>query len=184
MQRVRDGDSAAFRTLFEKYSSSLARYCGRFVGNLARGEELSQDAFVQMFQARERWEPRARVSTWIYTIAHNLCLNEIRRAEHRGKPRSLDAAPEDGGFTQEIADPAARPAEEVAAGGELEVRLRDLLADLPAAQRSALVLSRCEGLRYQEIAEVLGCSEQAVKSLVFRATQRLKEGLKEYVDEP
>ena len=66
-------------------------------------------------------------------------------------------------------------------GRELEIRVRSLVAELPAAQRSALILSRVDGLRYQEIGEILECSEQAVKSLIFRATRALKEGLKDYV---
>lgn len=180
MLRVRDGDREAFRALFEKHSRAVTRFAANFVGVPARGEELAQEVFLQVYRARERYEPRARFSTWLYTIAHNLCLNEVRRFDYRGRIETLDRDdPEaEGPRIPEPADPAALDGEAVVAGRELEVRLRRLVAELPESQRTALILSRVDELRYQEIGEILDCSEQAVKSLIFRATRALKEGLK------
>jgi len=182
MLRVREGDREAFRALFEKYARPVARFAANFTGIPARGEELAQDVFLQVYRARDRYEPRAKFSTWLYTIAHNLCLNEVRRFDYRGRLEPLDRDdPEEGSRPLELADPAALDGEAVASGHELEARLRELVADLPASQRTALILSRVDELRYQEIGEILSCSEQAVKSLIFRATRTLKEGLREYV---
>ena len=182
MVLVRDGDREAFRTLFERHVGPVARFAAHFLGNPARGEEIAQDVFLQLYRARERYEPRARFSTYLYTIAQNLCRNEVRRPEFKNRAEPLDRDHE---TPLDVADVApAGPAgegEAEASGRELAERLRILLAELPEAQRAALILSRSEELRYQEIGEILNCSEQAVKSLIFRATRRLKEGLTEYL---
>jgi RNA polymerase sigma-70 factor (ECF subfamily) len=186
MLRVRDGDREAFQVLYEKYVQAMIRFAANFIGTRARAEELAQEVFLQVYRARDRYEPRAKFSTWLYTIAHNLCLNEVRRFEYRGKLESLDRDDTDPDRPPrpELADTAALDGESTLATKEVEQRIRELVASLPESQRTALILSRSESLRYQEIGEILSCSEQAVKSLIFRATQRLKEGLRGYVEEP
>jgi len=180
MARVRAGDREAYRELYEKHLPAVVRYATNFTRNRARAEELGQDIFLQVYRARERWEPRARFTTWLYTIAHNLCLNEVRRFDYRGRVDPLDGP--DG---QPLDPPDARAVagDAAASARELEDRLRELVAGLPENQRTALVLSRVEDMRYDEIGTVLGCTEQAVKSLIFRATRRLKEGLKEWTQD-
>jgi RNA polymerase sigma-70 factor (ECF subfamily) len=181
MLRVKEGDREAFRALFEKHSGSVARFAAGFVGGAARADELMQDVFLQVYRARERYEPKAKFSTWLYTIAHNLCLNEVRRHDHRSR---VDLASEDEDAPAwEPSDPQALEGEGYSAQRELEGRVAELIARLPEAQRTALVLSRVEELRYQQIGEILSCSEQAVKSLIFRATQSLKAGLKGYLED-
>ncbi len=182
MARVRAGDDLAFRQLFERHSAAVVRYVNGFAGNLARAEEITQEVFLRVHRARARWEPRARFTTWLYTIAQNLSRNEVRRPERRILVEAVrpgeDAEPVD------FVDPAAVSGEEHARLGELQDRVRGLLSELPEAQRSALFLSRVEGLRYEEVGEVLGISEEAVKSLIFRATRRLRAGLKDWLGEP
>jgi len=181
MLRVKEGDREAFRALFEKHSGPVARFAAGFVGSSARADELTQDVFLQVYRSRERYEPRARFSTWLYTIAHNLCLNEVRRHDHRSR---VDVADPDGDAPAwDPHDPMAAEGEGYSAQRELEERLAALIAGLPEAQRTALVLSRVEELRYQQIGEILSCSEQAVKSLIFRATRSLKAGLKGYLED-
>ena len=182
MLRVQEGDREAFRQLFEKHASAVARFAAGFVGSSARADELTQDVFLQVYRTRERYEPRAKFSTWLYTIAHNLCLNEVRRHDYRSRvDPDADRDGDEPGW--DPSDPLPREGESYSAQRELEDRVAELIRELPEAQRTALVLSRVEELRYQQIGEILSCSEQAVKSLIFRATQRLKAGLKGYLED-
>ena len=182
MLRLQSGDQDAFQELFQKFSPRVLQYTRRLVGSEARAEEVTQDVFVQVFRFRQRYRPESRFSTWLYTIATNLCLNEIRRPERRlrvdlWKERNDEERRE----SPQLADPAAITPEEGAAGRELARQLEAAVGDLPPKQRAALLLSRVDGLAYRDVAEALGCTEGAVKALLFRATQSLKKTLREYL---
>ena len=183
MLRFRAGDDEAFRELFEKHSRAIVNFAYHFVGSRPRAEELAQDVFLQVYRAGPRYEPQAKFTTWLYRIATNACLNEVRRPEHRFKKRPLEYQPEDSRERGEIAfpDPQAVRGESALAGRELEARIRDVLAKIPANQRAALVMSRVDGMAYCDVAEALDCSESAVKSLVFRATATLRKELEEFL---
>src|SRR3990172_5179273 len=109
MLRFRDGDEEAFRELFEKHSRAIVNFAYHFVGNRQRAEELAQDVFLQIYRAGARYEPQAKFTTWLYRIATNACLNEVRRPEHRYRKRPLEYQQEDSRDRAEIAfpDPAA-----------------------------------------------------------------------------
>jgi RNA polymerase sigma-70 factor (ECF subfamily) len=179
MQRVRGGDMAAFRDLFAKYGEAVLNFAYRFVSNRHRAEELTQDAFLQIYRARDRYEPKARFSTYLYRVVTNLCLNELRRFEYQGRTEPLEGRPladgEEG--IRELPDEEIPAIEDRLAGVETGVRIQKVLDKLPANQKSALLLSRVEGLSYQEVAECLDTTESAVKSLIFRATQALRSEL-------
>jgi RNA polymerase sigma-70 factor (ECF subfamily) len=162
------GDEAAFRALFERHARAMVNFCHHFVRDAARAEELAQDVFVKLYQAAPRYRPTARFKTFLYRIASNHCLNEVRRGEYA-------AGAAGAGRREEPPDPDALPSgdagpEAAAVGAALERAVGVLLGDLPEKQRAALVLCRLEGLSYEEIATVLGTSVPAVKSLVHRAT--------------
>jgi RNA polymerase sigma-70 factor (ECF subfamily) len=181
MLRVQAGDEAAFVDLFRKHSPRLMQFVRRHVGNDAVAEELAQDVFVQMYKARGRYRPEARFSTWLYTIATNLCLNERRRAEHQLRVWPNRPGADERAEDVDPPDRAAATVEQEVAGRELEGRLRFALQRLPPKQRAALLLSRVDGLAYRDVGEVLGCTEGAVKALLFRATQSLKRDLQEFL---
>lgn len=184
MRRVREGDSSAYRDLFHKHVEALVNFAYRFVGNRDRAEELAQDAFLQIFRARHRYEPRARFTTFLYRVATNLCLNELRRFEYQGKTEPLEGAPDPAGEegSRELPDDRLPTAEERLEGLEAANRIQNVLKRLPPNQRSALLLSRVEGFSYQEVAEILETSESAIKSLIFRATQTLREQLRDLLE--
>ncbi|MEA2624447.1 MAG: hypothetical protein QOD06_492 [Candidatus Binatota bacterium] len=181
MMRVRDGDHQAFHELFLKYRAPLLNFSNRFIGSVERSEELVQEAFLQIYRARERYEPQARLATYLYRVMINLCLNERRRFVYQGRIESLDRSknPEDDREGRQIADQTIPQVEDYVAGLEVAGKLKKLLKRLPPNQRAALLLSRIEGFSYQEVAGCLDTSVSAVKSLVFRATQTLREGLRE-----
>lgn len=184
MLRVRDGDTGAFRDLFDRHGEALANFTYRFVSNRARAEELAQDAFLQIFRARRRYQPKARFVTYLYRVATNLCLNELRRFEYRGKVEPLEGKPSDDASEgqRQIADEALPTAEESVAGQETAGRIEEVLGKLPENQRTALLLSRVEGFSYEEVAETLDTTVSAVKSLIFRATRTLRDDLEDLLE--
>jgi len=180
MQRVRDADDpGAFRELFNKHSEAVVNFAYRFVSSRMRAEELAQDAFLQIYRARSRYEAKARFTTYLYRVVTNLCLNELRRFDYQGKTEPLEGRPLEPGEEgiRELPDEDIPDAEDRLAGVETGTRIQKVLDRLPANQKSALLLSRVEGLSYQEVAECLETTESAVKSLIFRATQTLREQL-------
>jgi RNA polymerase sigma-70 factor (ECF subfamily) len=174
------GDEAAFRALYERNARAMVAFCHRFVRDPARAEELAQDVFVKLYGAADRYRPSARFRTFLYRIAANHCLNELRRPEHGARADDAAGAPAD---PDALPSGAANP-EEIARGAALERAVAAMLDRLPDKQRAALVLCRFEGLSYEEIAEVLGTTVSAVKSLVHRATVAAAEALAPYARAP
>jgi RNA polymerase sigma-70 factor (ECF subfamily) len=168
MLRTKAGDDVAFSELFERYAKRLVSFAYRIVHDRWRAEELVQDAFLQIYRARDRYSPCARFSTYIYRVVTNNCLNEIRRLDHE------KTVP---GETRVLADDTARGPDHLVANRQTVSRIADLVLDLPFKQRAALLLSRVEGFDHREVASCLGVSEFAVKSLVFRATRTLREAM-------
>jgi RNA polymerase sigma-70 factor (ECF subfamily) len=140
------------------------------VRDRARAEELTQDVFVRIYQAAERYEPSARFSTLIFAIAHNLALNELARAHHKRELRQ----PEEGAL--EALDPAPG-ADEALAAARTHALLERALGTLPERQRAALLLRSEQGLGFEVIAEALGTSVASVKSLIHRAREALHVAL-------
>jgi len=167
------GDEAAFDALFARFSGPLLGYLRRMVGEAAIAEELLQETFLRVARARERYTPDARFSTWIYTIATRLALNELRRSFRRAPHESTsDSGDADDGPGLQLA--AGQP------GVDDEAHLRrasseveEALAGLPERQRAALWLAAVEGRSYAEVADVLETTESSVKSLVHRARAAL-----------
>jgi RNA polymerase sigma-70 factor (ECF subfamily) len=173
MLAVRAGDGEAFDALFRRWSAPLLRYLNRMVWDRAAAEELVQEVFLRVHRSRERYSPDARFSTWIYRIATNLALNELRRPRYRAIHQSADAE-----GAQPIRDLAAAP-DDVAHARQLSERVEAEMNRLPEKQRAALWLAAVEGMSYAEVAEALEVSEKAVKALVHRARTTLAGKLPE-----
>jgi RNA polymerase sigma-70 factor, ECF subfamily len=185
MESVRDGDIEAFQVLFNKYSGAIVKFAYRFLGTRDRAEEVAQTAFLQLFRARKRYKPRARFATFLYRIAANLCLNELRRFDYSGKIESIDVpdGPDSssGMISERLPDnDTPGPAQRLACR-EAATEVKKVLEGLPPNQRMALLLSRVDGFSYQEVANSLDTSVSAVKSLIFRATATLRRDLAEIV---
>jgi RNA polymerase sigma-70 factor (ECF subfamily) len=182
MLRVQAGDQGAYRELFAKFAPRILQYTRRLVGSEARAEEVTQDVFVQVFRFRDRYRPEARFATWLFTIATNLCLNELRRPERHLRVDLWEKQREEPGDEgPPLPDRDAVDPESGAATRELARDLERAIAELPPKQRAALLLSRMDGLAYRDVGETLGISEGAVKALLFRATHALKARLKAHM---
>lgn len=182
MLKVREGDRSAFETLVEKYKQPVINLVARTIGDPTEAEDIAQHVFVQVYKAAHRYEVTAKFSTWLFTIARNLSLNELRRRS-RHPASSLDEtfADDDEHPIRQAPDTQAFGPTEQLLHGELEARLEEAIAALPEKQRTALLMCRHEEFSYEEIARVVGCSLSAAKSLIHRARETLKERLKPYL---
>ena len=165
MRRVGAGDAQAYRALSSRYLGPLLRYAARLLGDSAEAEDIVQETFLRLWQQAARFEPRAaKPRTWLYRIAHNLCVDRLRRRREVGSD-ALDQNP--GG---------ERPSG-LFDRKELAVEVQAALSALPERQRAALVLVHYEGLDNAEAASVLGCGVEAVESLLARGRRALREQL-------
>lgn len=182
MLRVQRGDREAFEELVERHRQPVFNFIQRTVRSVEDTEDLAQQVFVQVWKAAGRYRVAARFTTWLFTIARNLCLNEMRRrGRHPVESLEEPVTTSEGEVGREHAD-TGRPgvAEEVLLE-ELEGRIGVALAELPEAQRSAILLFREKEMAYEEIAEVLGVSVSATKSLIHRGRETLRRRLKAYL---
>ncbi|MBM3876936.1 MAG: sigma-70 family RNA polymerase sigma factor [Verrucomicrobia bacterium] len=181
MLRVKRGDRQAFEALVEKYKQPVANLIYRTLPDATEAQDLTQNVFIQVYKSRERYEVSARFSTWLFTIARNLCLNEIRRRT-RHPADSLDVThPEhDDQPLRQFEDVRMFAPPDSVLHGELEEKIREALTDLPEVQRTAILLFR-EDLAYEEIARILECSLSATKSLIHRGRETLRARLKPYL---
>ena len=182
MMRIKTGDSAAFAELVDKYKQPVINLACRMLRDVAEAEDIAQNVFLQVHKSAHRYEVSSKFSTWLFTIARNLCLNEIRRRT-RHPADSLDQTRDDADDQPlyQVEDKRVAPATEELLRDELVEKVDAALAMLPENQRTALLLCRQEELSYEEIATVLGCSLSATKSLIHRARETLKLKLKPYL---
>lgn len=183
MLQVRDDVQGAFEVLVERYQHRLVGVLVHLVGRIEEAEDLTQEVFLRVYRARKGYRPRAKFSTWLFTIANNLALNHLRG---KGKTTSTASGGDPSG-SQEF-----RPAEErvLAREGtpsaqmrkvELSEVIREAVDVLGEDQKMAVLLNKFEDMSYAEIAEVMGRSEAAVKSLLARARNHLREQLEPYL---
>jgi RNA polymerase sigma-70 factor (ECF subfamily) len=182
MLRVKRGDRAAFAGLVEKYQQPVLNFIHRTLRDETEAEDLAQNVFLQVYKSRSRYRRTAKFSTWLFTIARNLCLNEIRRRSRHPAESIEEAHAENEGQPQrQYEDKSQMAPPEKLLHGELAQKIEEALAELPENQRSAILLCRQDELSYEEIAEVLDCSLSATKSLIHRGRETLKEKLKRYL---
>lgn len=182
MLRVKQGDAGAFAELVDKYKQPVMNLACRMLRDPTEAEDLAQVVFVQAYKAAERYQVASKFSTWLFTIARNLCLNEIRRRS-RHPAESLEGRhpdQEDQPLPQFEDKSTASPPERLL-HAELDQKIDEALAALPENQRLAIALCRQEELSYEDIARVLGCSLSATKSLIHRGRETLKQKLKPYL---
>ncbi len=184
MLRVRDADdAAAFGELVERYQQRLVGILHHLLGHPDEAEDLAQEVFLRIYRSRQRYHPKAKFSTWLFTIANNLALN-VLRARQRKPAVSLPS--------QESGPLGPRPAERLVADAgpppgqrlqqqELAQVIRQALDTLNERQRMAVVLNKFEDMSYDEIARVMRMTTKAVKSLLSRARVRLRAALHPYL---
>lgn len=182
MLRVKRGDRDSFTELVERWKHPVIGFIHRTLPDPDEAEDLAQATFVQLWRTAGRYQPTARFSTFLFTIARNLCLNEIRRRVRHPADSLDEPRPDDEEHPlRQIEDRRQPAAGDEATRSELFRLVEEALSALPEKQRTALVLCREGELSYEEIAAVLDTSLQATKSLIHRARETLKARLKPYL---
>src|SRR5579864_8245258 len=175
MLRVRDGDQASFGLLLERHRGPVIHFLYRMVQSQAVAEELAQEVFLRIYKSRSTYEPTAKFTTWLFRIATHLGLNWIRDGRNEKLQESLDQETAEGA-TRQVADRAPTVEQELVYQAKLR-EVRQAIESLPSKQRAAVLMHKYEEMEYSEIANVLSCSESAVKSLLFRAYEHLRSRL-------
>ena len=185
MMDVKAGDASAFEELMTRNQSKVLSMLVHFAGSRAQAEDLTQEVFLKVYQARETYRPAAKFSTWLYRIVHNCALNAVRSKKR--KPELLFSGVENGEEGGKFEDNI------LAQSGYLPTRQYDkdeqremvqiALKSLEARQREVLLFRHFEYMDYRQIAEVMELTPEAVKSLLCRARQRLAEILTPYMQE-
>ncbi len=181
MDRVQGGDEAALGELMERWELPVKRLLARLVQNAAEADDLAQETFVRIWQQREKFRAGAEFRPWMFAIAVNLARNRLRWGRRRPtvslEEWSEGEKPETGG---------QRPENTVGAEGmerkERAVAVRDAVAALPVELREALVLFEYEELSHNEIATALGCTPKAVETRIYRAREKLRLGLRRWLN--
>jgi RNA polymerase sigma-70 factor, ECF subfamily len=183
MLQVKDDVQGAFEVLVERYQHRLVGVLVHLIGRVDEAEDLAQEVFLRIYRARKGYRPRAKFSTWLFTIANNLALNHLRS---KGRNPTVALGSEDTG-SQAIRPSDAKvlsrdgtPSSQMRQV-ELSDVVREALEGLGEDQKVAVLLNKFEEMSYAEIAEVMGRSEAAVKSLLARARTNLREQLEPYL---
>ncbi len=176
------GDESAFDKIVEAYSGQLFALFTRFLGPLPEREDLVQETFLRVIRSRDRYEPSARFSTYLYRIAFNLSVNRTERGDGI-EAQSLDVGDEDSRRARELPDVMSLEPSVALESGDVVQAVRSAIAALPETQRIAMILAKYEEMPYEQIAEVMGSTEKAIKSLVHRARENLRTRLAPYLQE-
>jgi len=184
MLQFKAGDQRAFHDLFDKHKKRVINYCFRYCGSAAVAEELAQETFMRVYKAAPRYRPKARFSTWLFKIAANVCLNEIRKPAYRAHTESLDDTAGQGEPQAGIPPSASEQAPDaLLESSEKNTLVQNAINRLPEQQRAALLLRVNEEFSYREIGLQINRSEGHVKTLIYRGRQRLKKMLGAYFGE-
>jgi RNA polymerase sigma-70 factor (ECF subfamily) len=183
MHQVRDDQPGAFEQLVEQYQHRLVAVMHHLVGNLAEAEDLAQEVFLRVYRARKKYRARSKFSTWLFTIANNLALNSLRARQR--KPvvplKTTDSGPLGPRPAEQLVhDHHSGPMQRMQRE-ELATVIQRALEGLNERQRVAVVLNKFEDMNYVEIAEVMGLTTKAVKSLLSRARMNLRVALVSYI---
>lgn len=186
MLQVRDDNAAAFEELVSRYQNRLITIFDHMIGKRDQAEDLAQEVFLRIYRARKRYTPRAKFSTWLFTIANNVASNALRTLSRRKEVTITSKAAIDSSAEpldhMAMASSGLMPTRRADNAEEAEM-VRTAISKLNERQRLALLLCKFEGMSYAEIADSMELSTPAVKSLLSRARTNLRVILEPYMDE-
>jgi RNA polymerase sigma-70 factor (ECF subfamily) len=183
MLDVKGGDEASFSELLQRYRTPVVNFLQRMVRDRATAEDLAQEVFLRIYRARKKYVPSAKFTTWLFRIATNLALNSLRDGRYHHLEVSLDAPADENTAPLDLPS-KGRAADERLMDQDRSAFIRRAIEKLPEKQRAAVMMHKFQEMDYSEISEALGCSESALKSLLFRAYETLRVELAPLVGVP
>lgn len=175
------GSDEALTMIFQRYKKPVLNYALRLLGNRADAEDATGEVFLVLFAKKYTYHPTAKFSTWLYTVARNVCITRLRKRKWTVSlfvKRDVESDPQE----WEIPDTSNLPGEELEKN-EIAQFVKKAIDKLPDEQKEALVLREYQEMSYEEIAKVLQCSIEKVKILIYRARERLRVELPSFVKE-
>lgn len=187
MLALQGGDEEAFSELVLRHRNAIVNLTHRYLRNRADAEDLTQEVFYRVYRARKRYRPEAKFTTWLYRVAVNACLNEVRNRKRRltwtatSLSGASDDAAEGGGLASRVADDTAVAPLDAVENQELREQVRAAVDELPERQRMAILLNKFHGLSYEELAETLDMTIPGIKSLLVRARENVRKRIDPYL---
>ena len=186
MLALKNGDDSVFAELVSRHQARVFALVYRFVANEAEADDLAQEVFLRVYRTRHRYQPKARFSTWLYRIAVNVSLNALRSRTRRhtiNMPLLADSQDsQDDRTTAPVIDYRAGQPNQRIEDEELRDQVRAAVEQLPDNQKVAVILNKYEGMSYEDTASLMNCSVMAVKSLLARARNNLRDRLEFYLE--
>ncbi len=179
MMRAKTGDDNAFTELMRRHYKSVMNYIYRFTNSRENSEDLAQEVFLRVYRSVTRYKPEAKFSTWLYKIATNVCLTEVT-SKSRVKTVSLEEVQEN---TGDLKDSNSTSGYDLIYRRDIRDSIFEVLKSFPERERISIILCKYEGLSYDEVAEIIGCTVGAVKTHVHRGRIKLIEKLKPFLEE-
>ncbi len=184
MLRYQRGDVRAFEILLSRHERPVFNFLLRSVGSRSVAEDLLQDTFLRVIRSASSYKKQAKFTTWLYTIARNLCVDRSRRQKHR-QAQSLDQplrSDEGSATLLDVVPGSDQSAERDAIGGELQRTMQAAIDKLSEEQREVFLLRQFHELSFKEVAEIVGIPENTAKSRMRYALEKLRLELEEYRD--
>lgn len=174
MAAVRSGDETAYQEIVRQHIKAISHYAFRMLGNQKDCEDITQETFLRLWLNASKWQPeKARLSTWLHRIAHNLCIDHLRksiRTEEQAEPGDLFEQEQGSGATDKDKDERVR-------------KLNAAIAALPESQRSALMLCHYRNFSNREAADIMNISVKALESAISRARRTLRDQLSDFLSD-
>ena len=182
MRAYQAGETQAMELLFQRYKIRILNFCYGLLSNRADAEEAAAEAFLALVVEKDSFDPSRTFSTWFYTIARNKCISRIRKRNSFVSFWTEASSEDSEGEMWDVPDSRDTSREELARK-EVLAGVRKAIYRLPPEQKEAMVLRQYHGFSYQQISQILGCSLEKVKTLIFRAKEQLRSELMSFVKE-
>jgi RNA polymerase sigma-70 factor (ECF subfamily) len=177
MLRFKNGDRGAFNVLARRWEKPLLNLCYRLLQDIEKAKDIRQEVFLRVCKAARRYKPSAKFSTWLYRITLNRCFDELKNEKRRGEIALETSYQDKAGkrwLLEEILVEKSAPPDKIAEKNEIAQIVKRAIAQLSEEQRAVLIMRHYEGLKFKEIAEIMGCPESTVKSRMYYGMEHLR----------